>query len=131
MHTNTKTSITLYVVTLALIIAILTIYMSQHVTKVAAIGTLVSPTASVVNFTQIFHDQLGDTYGIYAQVIYQSPTTVVLRGEALTTLLENNVIFWKAVDLLKNDYGYALDKLVVNGPGTENNPERFYAVMTK
>jgi hypothetical protein len=37
----------------------------------------------------------------------------------------------KAGEILKHDFGYKLDKFVVNGLGSEANPERFYVIMTK
>ena len=65
-------------------------------------------------------------------VIYESPTMVVLHGDALGPgAIENNINLWKAVDLLRNDYGYNLDNVVVNGIGSSENPDRFYIIMTK
>jgi hypothetical protein len=57
---------------------------------------------------------------------------VVLHGNALgPAAIENNVNLWKAVDLLRNDHGYNLDTVVINGLGSSENPDRFYVVMTK
>jgi hypothetical protein len=39
--------------------------------------------------------------------------------------------FWKAIEILEHNFGYKLDKLVINGLGSEANPERFYAALTK
>lgn len=67
----------------------------------------------------------------FVYVVYESPTTVVLKGDALTVVGEYNTILWKAVDLLENNHGYNLDQVVVNGLGSKDNPDRFYIVMTK
>ena len=64
-------------------------------------------------------------------VRYQGNQTIVLYGEALTTIRTPNKVFWQAVELLEHDFGYKLDKVVVNGLGSEANPERFYVIMTK
>lgn len=64
-------------------------------------------------------------------VDYESPTMIVMEGDAITVGRMFNTNLWKAVDLLRNDYGYNLDKVVVNGLGTSANPDRFYIVMTK
>lgn len=64
-------------------------------------------------------------------VNYESPTIVVLHGDALSTASNYNTNLWKAVDLLRNDHGYNLDKVLINGLGTDANPERFVIVMTK
>ena len=72
------------------------------------------------------------------EVVYESPTIVVLKANALTSeaafdisAARNNVNLWIIIDLLRNDLGYNLDKLVVNGLGTGDNQDRFYVVMTK
>lgn len=64
-------------------------------------------------------------------VNYESPTTIVLHGDALSPALYYNTNLWKAVDLLRNDHGYKLNKVLINGLGTDANPERFVIVMTK
>jgi hypothetical protein len=71
---------------------------------------------------------------LYVDVYYQSSETIVLRGDALdpkATPLVGNVKLWRAVELLKHDFEYKLDKFVVNGISSEVNPERFYVIMTK
>ena len=65
-------------------------------------------------------------------VYYQSNETVVLKGYAETFITgKPNIYLWQAVDLLKHQFGYKLDKVLVNGLGSEANPERFYVIMTK
>jgi hypothetical protein len=68
---------------------------------------------------------------LYVDVYYQSNQTIVLQGDALTSARESNKEFWKAIDLVEHDFGYKLDKVVVNGIGSEPNPDRFYVIMTK
>jgi hypothetical protein len=48
------------------------------------------------------------------QQLYESPTTVVLKGDSLTVVGEYNTNLWKAVDMLQIDHGYNLDKVVIN-----------------
>jgi hypothetical protein len=64
-------------------------------------------------------------------VFYDGNNTIVLNGDALTSTAARNEKFWAAIELLEHDLGYKLDKLVVNGIGSEANPERFYVIMTK
>jgi hypothetical protein len=47
------------------------------------------------------------------QQLYESPTTVVLKGDSLTVVGEYNTNLWKAVDMLQIDHGYNLDKVVI------------------
>lgn len=86
------------------------------------------------NISTLIEQQIPGTQQIpegFVYVLYESPTTVVLKGDSLTVLGEYNTNLWKAVDMLQNDHGYNLDKVVVNGLGTRDNPDRFYIVMTK
>ena len=86
------------------------------------------------NISTLIEQQIPGTQQIpegFVYVLYESPTTVVLKGDSLTIVGEYNTNLWKAVDMLQNDHGYNLDKVVVNGLGTRDNPDRFYIVMTK
>jgi hypothetical protein len=56
---------------------------------------------------------------------------VVLKGNLLTYLSEYNTGFWKAIEVLENDYGFNIDKFAVNGIGSDVYPERFYVIMKK
>lgn len=88
------------------------------VTVVAVTSQLVksqTPTApstipnTNVNFTQIFKEKIKDQYvNVDVRVIYQSPSTVVLEGDKITLLLEDNQFIWHAVDLVKQQ-GYVID----------------------
>jgi hypothetical protein len=56
---------------------------------------------------------------------------VVLQGNLLTFGSEYNSAFWKAIELLENEYGFNIDKFAVNGIGSSVNPDRFYVIMTR
>jgi hypothetical protein len=66
-------------------------------------------------------------------VYYKGNNTIIIGGEALDPLMHqiSNEKFWKAIEILEHDFGCKLDKLVINGLGSEVSPERFYAVLTK
>ena len=65
-------------------------------------------------------------------VEYQSDSVVVLRGDEGSILLTNGTMapFWNAVDIVKH-YGYSLDDVTTSGAGSQGNPTRFYAIMSK
>ena len=64
-------------------------------------------------------------------VEYQSVTTVVLRGDECMISTNGTLKpFWVAIDIVKH-YGYSLDEIITSGMGSEGNPTRFYAVMSK
>jgi hypothetical protein len=68
----------------------------------------------------------------YVDVYYQGNETVVLKGYAQNPITgEPNTKLWQAVESLKHQFGYKLDKVLVNGLGSEANPERFYVILTK
>jgi hypothetical protein len=62
------------------------------------------------------------------EVIYESPNMAVLKSQSTK---KTPTDFWKAIDILKRDYGFNLDKLVIKGIGSEMNPEIYYGVMFK
>jgi hypothetical protein len=63
---------------------------------------------------------------------YQSDSMIVLRGYEETLLATNGTMmpFWNAIDIVKH-YGYSLDEVATSGMGSQGNPTRFYAVMSK
>jgi len=65
-------------------------------------------------------------------VEYQSNSVIVLRADELPILLTNGTMspFWNAIDLVKN-YGYSLNDVTTSGMGSQGNPTRFYAIMSK
>ena len=65
-------------------------------------------------------------------VEYQGESIVVLKGDENTLLVSNgtNMPFWNAIDLVKH-YGYKLDQVTTSGVGSQGNPTRFYAIMSK
>ena len=66
------------------------------------------------------------------EVEYQSDSLVVLKADEDTFLTTNGTLtpFWNAVDIVKH-YGYSLDEITTSGMGSQGNPTRFYAVMSK
>jgi hypothetical protein len=69
---------------------------------------------------------------LFVNVEYLSATTAVLRAEEDVLLKSNGTMipFWNAIDIVKQ-YGYSLDEITTSGMGSEGNPTRFYAVMSK
>jgi hypothetical protein len=66
------------------------------------------------------------------EVEYQGESIIVLKAEEDTLLLTNSSMspFWKAIDAVKH-YGYSLTDVTTSGMGSQGNPTRFYAIMTK
>ena len=84
-------------------------------------------TTPQVNITEI----LIDNYP-YVSVEYEDPSTVVIRGDEESLLLVNGTLapFWEAIDKAK-EQGYKLDDITTSGMGSQGNPTRFYATMSK
>ncbi|HKG87730.1 MAG TPA: hypothetical protein VKA95_05340 [Nitrososphaeraceae archaeon] len=84
-------------------------------------------TTPQVNITEI----LIDNYP-YVSVEYEDPSTVVIRGDEESLLLVNGTLapFWEAIDKVK-EHGYKLDDITTSGMGSQGNPTRFYAAMSK
>jgi len=97
-------------------------------------------------------EKIGEHASLVANVVYQSNMLVVLRGDILiphylnpisnTSLsadelgasaddLEYNPVLWKVIEMLKQEFGYSIDNIAVNGLGSRDNPDRLYVVMTK
>ena len=82
-------------------------------TTTSATNTTTTPTTAVINFTKLlsqnkeFQTCIPQTSGIRGEcfpsvdVLYQSPTTLVLKSHYVDTI-------WKVVDLAKKD-GYKID----------------------
>lgn len=65
-------------------------------------------------------------------VEYQGESVVVLKADENALLLSNGTLmpFWNAIDLVKH-YGYSLNDVTTSGMGSQGNPTRFYAIMSK
>jgi hypothetical protein len=65
-------------------------------------------------------------------VEYQGESIVVLKADEDALLLSNGTItpFWNAIDVVEH-YGYHLDDVATSGMGSQGNPTRFYAIMSK
>ena len=90
------------------------------------------------HFENTFQQRLGNNYTANLIIIYQSPMMVVLKGDLVsaspsTAMFKTNYnnVFWHGIEILRQEFGFTLDKLVVNGFGSVINPERMYAVMVK
>jgi hypothetical protein len=95
-----------------------------------------SPATQDVNFTQLFQEKLQDRFlAVDADVVYQSPTTVVLEGDKITIgesaggLIDKEFL-WQGVDLVKQ-YGYEIDSVAISGLGTRDNPTNYHVIMSK
>ena len=101
-----------------------------------SVGEQVNTTSP--HFENAFQQRLGNNYTANLIIIYQSPMMVVLKGDVVsaspgTSMFKTNYnnVFWQAIEILRQEFGFTLDKLVVNGFGSVINPERMYAVMVK
>ena len=90
------------------------------------------------HFENTFQQRLGNNYTANLIIIYQSPMMVVLKGDLVsaspsTSMFKTNYnnVFWHAIEILRQEFGFTLDKLVINGFGSVINPERMYAVLIK
>ena len=65
-------------------------------------------------------------------VEYQGESIVVLKADEDALLLSNGTMtpFWHAIDVVAH-YGYNLDNVATSGMGSQGNPTRFYAIMSK
>jgi hypothetical protein len=65
------------------------------------------------------------------ELVYDSPTTIVFRGDLITQFSSTvNIKIWQAVDLLKGE-GYQLNQIITTGSGTAGNPHALYIIMSK
>ena len=70
-------------------------------------------------------------------VVYESPTTIMLSGELLSTISPESTTgffnsgIWAAMDLLKNEYGFKVQQVMTSGMGSVGNPTNVYILMTK
>jgi hypothetical protein len=85
------------------------------------------PGQSQVNITDI----LIENYP-YISVEYEDPSTVVIKGDEESLVMINGTLapFWEAIAKVK-EQGYALDDITTSGMGSQGNPTRFYAAMSK
>lgn len=65
-------------------------------------------------------------------VEYQTDSMIVLRADENTLLQVNGTMvpFWTAIEIVKQN-GYTLNEVTTSGMGSQGNPTRFYAIMTK
>ena len=120
MMKNNRLAILSYVA-----VAALTMFIALLVTTTTLTNTTVAQTPPTnnhnVNFTKLIEERIGEPIlaDLYAQVIYQSPKTVILEGDSLALPqqgmgLVTNQYLWKTVDLVK-EHGYQVDSVVTSG----------------
>ncbi len=86
-----------------------------------------SPPPSI-DFSKILKDEQP-----FVEVEYQSPYSVVLKGDEETLLLLNGTLapFWYAIDIVKQ-HGYQLKEITESEIGSKKeNSIRFYAILEK
>jgi hypothetical protein len=92
----------------------------------------------VANLTEIillkFPERLDPSYSPYAMrpvdVRYESPSSIVIGGDLIFFGVFNTDL-WKAMDLLKNQYGFNVEHVMTSGVGSVGNPTNIYILMTK
>ena len=57
---------------------------------------------------------------------------MILKADEDTLLISNGTMspFWNAIDVVKH-YGYTVDEVATSGMGSQGNPTRFYAIMSR
>lgn len=65
-------------------------------------------------------------------VEYQGESIVVIKADEETLLISNGTMtpFWNAIDVVKH-YGYSVEEVATSGMGSQGNPTRFYAIMSR
>ena len=109
-------------------------------TTPAPIQQLVTPSAAaqqIINNTQTECIQAQFSPRKCVILVYESPTTVVLNGQALifggsAESIGNypNPFLWKAVDGFKAQ-GYSITAIEIGGAGNKSNADRFHVIMSK
>jgi hypothetical protein len=128
MMKNNRLAILSYIAVAALTMLIALLVTTTTLTNTTAAQTPPPMNNQNVNFTKLIEERIGEPIlaDLYAQVIYQSPKTVILEGDSLALPqqgmgLVSNQYLWKAVDLLK-EHGYQVDSVLTSGLSTANNP---------
>jgi hypothetical protein len=109
-------------------------------TTAASIQQLVTPSAAaqqIINNTQTECKQAQFPPRKCVILVYESPTTVVLNGEALifggsAESIGNypNPFLWRAVDAFKAQ-GYTISAIGMSGAGNKSSPNEFHVIMSK
>jgi hypothetical protein len=68
----------------------------------------------------------------FITVEYEDSSNVVIRADEDSLLLANGTLapFWEAIDKAQG-HGFKLDDIATSGMGSQANPTRFYAIMSK
>lgn len=120
-------------IAISIVAAVLILESSSSQMADAQPVNITSSQAANMNETikqQFSRSDIHPSYGIPVEVRYESPTTVIIRGD-LIYAFEFNKDLWKAMDLLKNQHGYKLQQIMTSGVGSEGNPTVVYILMVK
>lgn len=81
---------------------------------------------------QLDRDNADFTKNVQVAVEYESPTTILISGELITSndLIFNKFLF-QGMDLLKNQYGFKIQDVFTSGEGNKANPTKVYILLTK
>jgi hypothetical protein len=112
-------------------VAISTLTLLQCVSLIGA-SAQQNPTPPMLKPPTIDIKDIILTVSPLIDVEYQGESVVVLRAEENALLLSNGTLipFWNAIDVVKH-YGYSLNDVTTSGMGSQGNPTRFYAIMSK
>jgi hypothetical protein len=101
---------------------------------------LVTPSATaqqIINNTRAECEQAQFFQRRCVDLIYESPTTVVLNGLVLifggspeSRGLYPNPFLWKAVDAFKAE-GYTITAIEISGAGNRSTADQFHVIMSK
>jgi hypothetical protein len=80
-----------------------------------------SENLSDCGFEEIFKQKIGMSYTGNIEIVFESLTMVMLKSHKTLDALGD---LWKEINILENEFGFKFEKLI-------ENPERFYAVVTK
>jgi hypothetical protein len=111
-----------------------------NATTTSAPIQLVTPSAAaqqIINNTKAECAQAQFRPGGCVNLVYESPTTVVMNGNVLifggsaeSKALYPNPFLWRAVDGFKAQ-GYAITTIVMSGAGNDSSHDIFRVIMSK
>jgi hypothetical protein len=112
-------------------VAITTLTLLQCVSLNAA-SAQQNPIAPVLKSPAIDIKDILLTVSPLIDVEYQGESVVVLRADENALIISNGTLipFWNAIDVVKH-YGYSLNEVTTSGMGSQGNPTRFFAIMSK
>jgi hypothetical protein len=94
----------------------------------AEVGSPTPPNSPITAYVD------SDTFYHVVHVLYESNSTLVMYGDLVADYgghQEPNTDLWKAMDSVKQRYGYHLQEVMTSGQGSVANPTTIYLLMTK